>query len=151
MKQEESAAREWLLLSYSVPREPSARRVYVWRKLKSLGAQAVQGAVWSLPSTERSREQLQWLAAEIDEMGGEAALWRATSLSSRQDATLVKRFSEPVAKAYRDILAALRKAHPDLAALSRKFQQVQAGDHFGGGLAAQVRRRLVAARGGSNS
>ena len=33
---------DWLLLAYKIPREPTAGRVYVWRKLKQLGAIAVQ-------------------------------------------------------------------------------------------------------------
>jgi hypothetical protein len=54
----------------SAPREPTAGRVYVWRKLKQLGAIAVQDAVWVLPVTPRTQEQFQWLASEIDELGG---------------------------------------------------------------------------------
>jgi len=36
----------WIVLTYRVPREPSANRVYVWRKLKQLGAIALQDAAW---------------------------------------------------------------------------------------------------------
>ena len=53
----------WLLLAYKVPREPSANRVYVWRKLKRLGAVALQDAVWVLPATAHTRERFRWLAA----------------------------------------------------------------------------------------
>ena len=35
----------WLLLAYKVPRDPSASRVRVWRKLKRLGAVALQDAL----------------------------------------------------------------------------------------------------------
>ncbi|MEK7467019.1 MAG: Chromate resistance protein ChrB [Planctomycetota bacterium] len=147
MKQEDSSGRDWLLLSYSIPREPSATRVYVWRKLRGLAAHAVQDAVWLLPATERNREKFQWLASEIDEMGGQAALWQARSLTSRQDAALLKRFREPVEKIYREILVALRKPKPGLSSLSRRFREAQANDHFGDGLASQVRRRLLSTKG----
>ena len=50
-------SRMWLLLAYKVPRDPSAARVYVWRKLKKLGAVALQDAVWVLPSTPQTLEQ----------------------------------------------------------------------------------------------
>jgi hypothetical protein len=149
MNQEQSAGRGWLLLSYSIPREPSATRVYVWRKLRGLAAHAVQDAVWLLPETGRNREKFQWLASEIDEMGGRAALWQARSLTARQDAALLKHFREPVEKAYREILKALGKRKRDLGALSRRFREAQAGDHFGDGLAATVRRRLISAKGGT--
>jgi len=59
---------DWLLLVYKIPREPTAGRVYVWRKLKQLGAIAVQDAVWVLPAAPRTREQFQWLAAEIADL-----------------------------------------------------------------------------------
>lgn len=68
---------QWLLLVYKVPNEPSARRVYVWRKLKRLAALLLHDTVWILPATAYTREQFQWLAAEILEMeGGEAHLER---------------------------------------------------------------------------
>lgn len=149
MKQVQTAPREWLLLSYSIPREPSARRVYVWRKLKSLNAQAVQGAVWALPLSERNREHLQWLATEIEEMKGQAAVWVARPLSRRQDEKLLKSHREPIDRIYREILAALRKGRPDLRALSRRFQQAQMLGDSGNRLAEEVRRRLVKGRGGS--
>ena len=39
---------EWLLLVHKIPREPTAGRVYVWRKLKQLGAggQSALSLVW---------------------------------------------------------------------------------------------------------
>ena len=66
----QASAEKWLLLAYKVQREPSANRVYVWRQMKQLGAIALQDAVWVLPETPRTREQFQWLAAEITELGG---------------------------------------------------------------------------------
>ena len=45
----------WLLLSYKVPREPTANRVSVWRKLKKLGAVSLQDSVWVLPATPHTR------------------------------------------------------------------------------------------------
>lgn len=70
----------WLLLSYKVPRAPSAKRVYVWRKLKRLGAAALADSVWVLPLTRQTREKFRWLASEIEEMGGETTLWESKLL-----------------------------------------------------------------------
>ena len=58
--------KKWLLLIYKIPREPTAGRVFVWRKLKQIGALAVQDAVWVLPQSKRSAEHFQWPAAEFD-------------------------------------------------------------------------------------
>ena len=103
-----SEGRTWLLLAYKVPREPSSGRVYVWRKLKKLGAAALQDAVWVLPNTPQTLEQFRWLAAEISEMDGEVSLWESRHLLDGQEAQLVKQFHEMVEGSYRQILAALK-------------------------------------------
>src|SRR5215470_10809311 len=91
---------QWLLLVYKIPREPTAGRVYVWRKLKQLGAVAVQDAVWVLPATPRTRENFQWLAAEITELGGECSLFTAQVVLGAQGESLREQFEAPVREAY---------------------------------------------------
>jgi hypothetical protein len=137
----------WLLLSYKVPRAPTAKRVYVWRKLKKLGAVSLQDSVWVLPATPHAREQFRWLASEIEELGGETTLWESTLLSDGQAARLVERFSAPVEKNYSVILAALKRRNPDLTALSRQYQQALAQDYFRSALGRKVRSALLAAKG----
>jgi hypothetical protein len=137
----------WLLLLYRVPREPTASRVYVWRKLKQLGAVALQDAAWVLPATPRTQEQLQWLAAEIAEMGGEATLFASDVLFASAADSLIEQFQQPIRQAYREILAALKRKDRDLAALARRYQQVLAQDCFQLELGAQVRSKLLEARG----
>src|SRR6058998_2748094 len=112
---------DWLLLVYKIPREPTAGRVYVWRKLKQLGAIAVQDAVWVLPATPRTREQFQWLAAEITELGGETSLFSSQVLFHSRQESLQERFEAPVRQAYREILTALKRRRPDLPALSKRY------------------------------
>jgi hypothetical protein len=138
----------WLLLVYRIPREPTAGRVFVWRKLKALGALALQDAVWVLPRTPRTHEQFQWLAAEITELQGEAMLWQAEQLYATDTEALRRQFLEPVEAEYREILAALKKKGRDLEALSKRFQEVQARDHFASELGRQTREKLLAAGAG---
>ena len=138
--------RTWLLLSYKVPREPSSGRVYVWRKLKRLGAVALQDAVWVLPNAPQTLEQFRWLAAEIAEIDGEATLWESRHLLDGQDAQLVKQFQEMVEGSYFQILNALKRKRPDLAALAREYKQVLAQDYFRCELGGHVRETLLAAR-----
>ncbi len=136
---------QWVLLLYKVPQEPSARRVYVWRKLKRLGALLLHDAVWVLPVTSSSREQFQWLANEIEEMeGGNALVWEASLYLESQDSALVARFVAHAEAEYRDILAALRKPDVDPTALSKQYQQVQAQDYFHVALGLVVREALAA-------
>ena len=140
--------RTWLLLAYKVPRNPTASRVYVWRKLKKLGALAVQGAVWVLPSTAQTLEHLRWLAAEIVEMGGEASLWEARHLLDGQDDRLIMQFEVQVKPLYERIVKALKGRKPDLAALSRQYQQAAAQDYLQCALGERVRAALIAAKRG---
>jgi hypothetical protein len=140
------AGRRWLLLAYKVPRKPSASRVYVWRKLKRLGAIAIQDGVWVLPDTPRCKEQFQWLAAEISELHGDATLWEGTLTLEAQEQTFVRRFEQDVKTAYAAILAELKGKGPDLGALSRRFQEIQARDFLQSKLGHQVRQALLQAK-----
>ena len=139
--------REWLLLIYRVPREPTAARVYVWRKLKQLGVLLMRDSVWVLPASDRNQEQLQWLAAEISEVKGEATLARSHLLDADQEQQLVERFRDQADQIYRQVLAGLKKKKRDLTALSRRFQQAQELDFFHSDLAARARKALLAAQG----
>ena len=133
----------WVLLTYRIAREPSAGRVAIWRKLKRLGAILVHDSVWVLPASRRTAEQFQWLASEIHELGGDAWFWRASLSPDDREQTLVALFQEQADAAYAEILTALDSAAPDLAALSRRYQQIRAVDYFDSLLGAQVRARLL--------
>lgn len=137
----------WLLLHYKLPNKPSALRVYIWRKLKRLGAILLHEAVWVLPDLPRTAEQIQWLAAEIEEMGGNAFYWRATSLLSIQGDSIVHQFQEQVDTIYSNLLKRLEKSKPDLQEISREYQLALAQDFFHSKLGLLVREKLTAKRG----
>jgi hypothetical protein len=138
--------RSWILLAYNVPRQPSASRVYVWRKLKRLGAVLLQDAVWALPDTPQTKEHFQWLAAEIEELKGEATLWEAKLLANGQEERLMRQFGATVEIGYREILDELKKKEPDLPSLSSRYQQLATQDYFRSKLGGRVRAELVKAR-----
>src|SRR5258708_37154391 len=129
-KYERESSGSWLVLAYKVPREPTSARVYVWRKMKQLGALALQDAVWVLPATERTREQFQWLEAEIVELGGEVTLWTAEPATEKQGQSIRQQFEQQVDTEYGAILVELKKKAPDLSALSKRYQQAQSRDFF---------------------
>jgi hypothetical protein len=137
----------WLLLSYKLTAEPSARRVHIWRKLKRIGAISILDAVWALPDSPRTHEQFQWLAAEIQEMGGEAMFWRAQSELTGQTEALVTLFSKQIDAVYQGLLNRLEQPEADLSALAQEYQQVQQRDYFQSRIGQQVRARLLSARG----
>ncbi|MCI0475237.1 MAG: hypothetical protein L0Y55_03245 [Anaerolineales bacterium] len=138
----------WLLLHYKIPTHPTARRVYIWRKLQRLGAILLHDAVWVLPANSRTREQLQWLTCEITELRGAAFLWQGQLLQGTQEDALIQHFTARTDQEYQKILSALKHAPRDLTTLSRRFQQVQSQDYFQSPLADQVRQTLVSAREG---
>ncbi len=137
----------WLLITYQLPSKPSARRVYIWRKLKRLGAIPIFEAVWVLPDTPRTHEQFQWLAAEIQEMGGEAMFWKAQSELSGQEEALVIQFTKQIDVAYQVMLTRFEQPDTDLTALAQEYQQIQQRDYFHSRIGQQVRKRFLAARG----
>jgi len=137
----------WLLLHYKLPNKPSALRVYVWRKLKRLGAVLLHDAVWILPDQPRTAEQVQWLTAEIQEMGGEAYSWRAAVLFGQDEESLTRQFNEQVDAVYSDLLKQLDRKRPDLQEISRQYQQTTSQDFFHSKLGLQVREKLMSNRG----
>ena len=80
----------WLLFLYKVPHEPSSRRVYVWRKLKRLGAVLLHDSAWALPMTPHSLKQFQILAVEIAAIGGESLLWEAHRAAGEENESLAQ-------------------------------------------------------------
>jgi hypothetical protein len=137
----------WLLLHYKLPNKPSALRVYTWRKLKRLGAILLHDAVWILPDSPRTAEQVQWLTAEIQEMGGEAYSWRANTVLGQDDASITQQFTEQVDTVYSDLLKKLEKPKANLQEISRQYQQAAAQDFFHSKLGLMVREKLTSKRG----
>jgi hypothetical protein len=128
----------WVLLAYRLPREPSTPRIALWRKLKRLGAAQVLDSLVGLPLTPRNREQLEWLADEVLEAGGEASLWLAEPVSAAQQRELEGRLSTAVAEDYRALTAVTHTAHAEpepsrrrtLGRLRREFRRITERDYF---------------------
>lgn len=141
----------WLVLIYKVPNEPSARRVYVWRKLKGMGALLLQDSAWVLPANTYTREKMQWLAAEIQEMeGGTAILWEAQVVYTGQEPNLMQQFNEQVETLYQEILTELAHDAADLSALAKRYQAAKTRDYFDSPLGEQIRELLLQRRTGGN-
>ena len=137
----------WLLLHYKLPSKPSALRVYIWRKLKRLGALLLHEAVWVLPDQPRTAEQVQWLTAEIQEMGGEAYSWRANTILGSDDESITGQFTAQVDTVYSDLLKKLEKPRADVEEIARQYRQVASQDFFHSKLGQQVREKLTSKRG----
>jgi hypothetical protein len=129
---------EWVLLSYRLPREPSTPRIALWRALRRLGvAQLLDGLV-ALPADSRTREQLEWLADEVIEGGGEAAVWLARPGSAAHERALAQRMQDAISSEYeavsREAQAALTAPPGErkrtLARLRRELRRIARRDYF---------------------
>lgn len=136
-------SQSWVLLIYTMPREPTAPRVAVWRKLKKLAALRLHDAAWVLPATPILLEQMRWLAVEIREAGGESFIWHAAGDELAQDAELTQRFLKHAEDAYHAILQALDQPDAEYADLARRYRHVHAVDYFHAPSGQTVRTRLT--------
>jgi len=82
----------WLAITYKVPTEPSRTRVYLWRKLKELGAVYVQQGATILPLTETLLAQVLALKAEVVSSGGEVLVGRMEFVDDEDDARVIAAF-----------------------------------------------------------
>src|SRR5215470_8891721 len=101
---------EWVLLSYRLPREPSTPRIAVWRKLRRLGVAQISDGLVALPADPRTREQLEWVAEEVTDGGGSAAIWLARPATRAQEDQLAKAMAAARAGEYQAVIAAAAEA-----------------------------------------
>jgi hypothetical protein len=100
----------WMVLVYRVPREPSAPRIAIWRRLRRVGVAQLADGVVALPKDARTREQLEWVAEEVVEAGGTAMLWCANTLSRTDERALATDMSTARAGEYTVVIAAAAAA-----------------------------------------
>lgn len=100
----------WALLSYRLPREPSTPRIAVWRKLRRLGVAQLSDGLAGLPADARTREQLDWVAEEITELGGTAGVWLAQPGTSQQERELAAAMAAARAAEYAAVIAEARQS-----------------------------------------
>jgi hypothetical protein len=98
---------EWVLLTYRLPREPSTPRSAVWRKLRKLGVAQISDGLVALPAGARTREQLEWIAEEVTDAGGTAAIWIARSATRAQEEQLIEAMAAARAAEYQALITAV--------------------------------------------
>jgi hypothetical protein len=62
----------WLVLVWRLPSGTSTPRVNAWRRLRRLGAVPMTPGAAVAPYNEETHEQLDWIAEDIVELGGDA-------------------------------------------------------------------------------
>jgi len=129
---------EWILLSYRIPREPSTPRITIWRKLKRLGVAQISDGLVALPADARTREQLDWIADEILDSDGTAAVWvarpgtvatereLATAMATARAAEYLKVATEAIAAVLSDEFTRQALARR----LRAELRRIQRRDYF---------------------
>jgi hypothetical protein len=127
-----------MTLVYRLPRTPSTPRIALWRKLRRLGVAQIVDGVVALPASPDAREQLEWLAEDVVQAGGEASIWLSEPATAAQHRALVRSMTERIEAEYRQITAAARVAQTataverrrTLARLRRELRRVASRQHF---------------------
>lgn len=82
----------WLAVTYKAPGEPSRTRVYLWRKLKELGAVYLQQGAAILPLTDSLLAVVQALKAEITASGGDVIVGKMVFVDAGDDERVISTF-----------------------------------------------------------
>jgi hypothetical protein len=115
----ETQAGWWTLLSYRVPRTPSAPRIAIWRRLRQLGVAQLGDGLVALPEDARTRELLEWVAEDVRGCGGESLLWRAQPTSLADERSVASTMAAARAEEYRSLLEQISLAE-ELAPVDRR-------------------------------
>ena len=140
---------DWVALAWRLPAGLSTPRVTTWRNLQRLGAARLTPGAAVLPFREDLQEQLDWLAQDIEQQGGEAWVLPVTGLSESEECLVCERMAADRDEEYRSLkedamaFIARRSAGPtavnafaarlqidkELLALQRRFRKIRARDY----------------------
>lgn len=121
---------EWAILVYKIPPHPTRLRAQVWRKLQRCGAIYLQNSISIAPATSELTENMQWIADEIREMGGEAFVFRATTGSPAEERQIEGLFGAASRGQARKLLAALSELDRRVRRTTRALEMEETEDEL---------------------
>lgn len=151
----------WLLFSYTVPAKNPNVRVKAWRRLQAVGAVQLKSSLYVLPFSEANYEHLQWLAREVEELGGEAVFFHCPAVENLGEAEIKALFGKVRDEDYArlneemqvfvksleaqalDQEGKARELQAGLKKFTRKFQAIQEIDFFPTGQAERMAMLLA--------
>jgi hypothetical protein len=161
MEDENRPIREWFVVIYKLPSEPTRYRASVWRKLRAAGALYLHNGVATLPVDPGSERVMRGVLQEIRESGGRAYLVRGSLVG--EDTSLVEAFNAARDDEYREVLercsefqaelgkerragkftfAELEEDEEDLAKLEAWLGKIRSRDRFGAPLGWRAQEAL---------
>jgi hypothetical protein len=144
----------WTLLLVTLPTQPSAVRLRIWRALKALGCAALRDGAYLLPEAQAA--EFDTLAAEVRDHGGSATVLAMTPRDDAQRGELQALFDRSAAYgAWRETVLALQRELPQLGetearrrlrAVAEALAVLRRIDYYPGAAAAQADAELAALR-----
>ncbi len=132
----------WLILTATLPTNPSGLCVRVWRALKATGAGTLREGVYVLPASAPSAPALRALAKTIADAAADAHLLELRARDEAQEQAFRSLFDRAdlcseLLQQVKDIRNGMGRSsaaelHKALRTLEQGLQQVQAGDFFPG-------------------
>lgn len=157
-------ARQWLLLIYKVPADPTRFRTYIWRQMRTLGSLNLQQMVCLLPKTPIHEAEFERLAAKIEDFGGEVSLLTTTSPNAEWEEKIIERFNATRNDEYAEVgeneerfqdeirresrkerftFTELEDMEADREKINREMAKIQARDFFGASGRSEAMARMA--------
>jgi hypothetical protein len=158
-----AAQLSWLMLAYKVPPDSPAKRIALWRRLKSLGAVYLQNGVCLFPKTAEHVRRLKVLANDVSDMGGAAFALETVGLDKSEEERVVARFKADRDEQYKEFIgrcddyeaeiakerrinkftyAELDEEETDLKKMQSWLEKIRKLDFYGAPLAEEAEARL---------
>lgn len=146
----------WIILTATLPTQPSGLRVKVWRALKATGAASLREGVYVLPEQAPSAQALWALERTIAEAGADAHLLVVHARDAAQEQAFRALFDR--SEHYAALLLSIKQTRSTmrtaseaelrkpLRALEQQLQDIQASDFFPGKAAERATDALAALR-----
>ena len=131
---------KWLGITYTVPAKPSKARVYIWRKLKEMGAEYYHGMAM-IPQSPKTLDGVKKLAARIRELGAEVSVLEIRFLDPRDEEKVVAQFKRQAENDFRELFLDFARLYEELGGpldpaedrhriLRRRYGKVKSRDFF---------------------
>lgn len=96
--------KEWIILNYKLPKEPSRVRVSIWRKLKKQGSVIMGQSTWILPADDEFTGFFNDIADEIRQNNGETYVMRAAVMNDQSTQEIIGLFNKARNDEYTEVL-----------------------------------------------
>jgi hypothetical protein len=99
----EEGARNWWVFAFYLPTEAAYVRVKIWRRLQNIGAAPFKNALYLLPATPDTLEDLEWTLREVYQAGGEGVIFAGSTVQGLSDGDLAGLFDAAREAQYREL------------------------------------------------